>query len=375
MRLLECEAKARLAARGLPVPAGCLWPAVPRSAGGFVVKAQVATGGRGKSGGILFAAGEEDVQAAAARLDAQFGRAAPAFRVYVEERLSIARELYLAVLVDRDSRGYALLASPDGGIDVEGTPRHRVLKQLIDPLLGLRDYAIRRLHAFLGLDDADREAFASAVRALVAGAVAEDAQLIEINPLALTGDGRFVAADARMIVDDNARWRHPDWRSLALAEEGSAVDRRVAAAGATGVEVDPAGALVGVVSGAGLMMATLDWLVAAGARVRYMIDLGGTPLADRRGLVPVFAALAELNPAVVFVNAYFQTARADDFAQAILEAHDARPITSRVVVRLKGREAAAARLALAPLGFEIHERLADGLRAAARVAARAIQVT
>ncbi|MGH9346807.1 MAG: ATP-grasp domain-containing protein [Vicinamibacterales bacterium] len=370
MRLLEFEAKARLAAHGVPVPAGRVWPALPSTPPPAVVKAQVPRGGRGKSGGIVFVDDEQEITLAATRLLAQRVGDDAVSCVYVEERLSIARELYLAVVVDRDARRYEMLASPDGGVDVESASPERIVRVPIDPLLGLRDYAVRRLHAFLGLDQASKTAFSSVVQSLVATAVAEDAQLIEINPLVLTTGGRLVAADARMIVDDNARFRHPDWRTLTFAEEGPEVDRRLAAAGATGIEIDPEGDLVGVVSGAGLMMATLDWLTAAGVSVRYMVDLGGTPLADRRGLVPIVGALSGLGASVVFINAYFQTALADDFAHAIVEAHAASPLRGHVVVRLKGRNADAARRVLEPCDFDVHEGLLEGLRAAATAAVR-----
>jgi succinyl-CoA synthetase beta subunit len=370
MRLLEFEAKARLAVHGLQVPAGRVWPEMPAADVDMVVKAQVPRGGRGKSGAIVFASGAEEVRLAATRLLGQRIGTDTVNYVYVEERLAIAWELYLAIIVNRDARRYELVASPNGGVDVENVPQERVARIPIDPLLGLRSYAIRRLHAFLGLGEASRGAFADTVRALVAGAMAEDAQLVEINPLALTSEGRFVAADVRMIVDDNALFRHPDWRTLTLVAEGSDVDRRIAIAGGTGIEIDPDGVLVGLVSGAGLMMATLDWLTAAGVRVRYMVDLGGTPLADRRGLVSIIGALSGLGAAVVFINAYFQTALADDFAQSIVEAHAANPLQSRVVVRLKGRNADAGRRVLAPYGFDVHEGLLDGLRAAAMATSR-----
>lgn len=366
MRLLEFEAKARLSAHGLPVPAGRVWPDLPTSVERVVVKGQVPRGGRGKSGAIVFATGAEQVSTEATALLTRRVGADPVTCVYVEEHLDIARELYLAILVDKDARRYELVASPHGGMDVEDAGAERLVRVAIDPLLGLRAYLIRRLHACLGLDDTVREAFSAFVHALVAGAMAEDAQLVEINPLALTSDGRLVAADARMVVDDNARFRHPDWQNLTFAQDGSAVDRHIAAAGAIGVEVDPTGDLVGIVSGAGLMMATLDWLTSAGVRVRYMIDLGGTPLADPRGLVPIVEALSGIGAGVVFINAYFQTALADDFARAVVEAHTARPIRARVIVRLKGRNAAAARDVLVPCGFDVYEGLLDGLRAAAQ---------
>ena len=368
MRLLEFEAKPRLARHGIVVPSGALWPSFPDGATRYVVKAQVPGGGRGKRGAVVLDTDRSDIASVATGLLGQRLGADVVSHVYVEEQLDIAREVYLSVSVDRDERRLIILGALDGGIDVESAPPDRRLQLPIDPLVGLRPFHIRRLARFLEVPDASREWFDATVTALCRAATSEDALLIEINPLVLTTRGRWVAADAKMVVDDNADFRHPDWRMLVLAEEGSTIDRRIAAAGATGIEVDPRGTLVGVVSGAGLMMATLDFLSAAGAPVRYMIDLGGTPLADPRGLVPIFAAVSELQPAVVFVNAYFQTALADGFAAALLDAHAANPIRGRVIVRLKGRNASRAHALLAPHGFELRSELEEGLLAALHAA-------
>jgi succinyl-CoA synthetase beta subunit len=368
MRLLEFEGKRYLAAHGLCIPAGSLWPSVPESVTGYVVKAQIPEGGRGKRGGIAFVSRREDVPAAARQLLGRPIAGYPVHQVYVEECLEIVRELYLAVMVDRDARCYTFLASPDGGMDVETVSRDRLLNARIDPLLGVQSFLIRRLLGFLAVPRELHEAMTGVIRALFAAIVAEDAELIEINPLVLTAGGKAVAADAKMVVDDNAAYRHRDWGELSLSQAGSDVERRVGAAGATAVEVEADGTVIGVVSGAGLMMATLDLFVAAGARVRYMVDLGGTPLSDRSKLVPILGAMTELKPDVLFINAYFQTALADDFARAIVDAHEASPITSRVIVRLKGRNAEAARQMLAGCGFEMYEDFVEGVRAALRAA-------
>jgi len=369
MRLLEFEAKRMLASHGISVPAGTLWPRVPAGVSRVVLKAQIPEGRRAKRGGVAFADSPEDAAAIAERMIGMDLGGHRVEQVYVEERLEIQSELYLSVFVDRDARGYALLASRRGGIDVESVPKAEIFKVSVDPLTGLRPFTVRRLLTFLQIPAALRERAAAAITQLYATAVAEDAELVEVNPLVITADGLVVAGDAKMIVDGNASFRHPGWRELTLADEGSPVERAVAAAGGTAVEIDPQGRLVGVVSGAGLMMATLDLFVAEDARVRCMVDLGGAALADPRGIVPIFSAMARLRPDVLFVNAYFQTVLADGFAQAIVDAHRAVTLPGRVVVRLKGRNGDAAKAILAPLGFEIVEELGDGIRAAARALA------
>lgn len=374
MRLLEFEAKQILAARGIRIPAGTLWPLLPDGIGRYVVKAQVPQGGRGKQGGVVFASTVRDVAAAAGQmLDRSIGGQAVRC-VYIEEQLDIERELYVAVMVDRDARGYSVLVSPDGGIEVETVSDDRLLNVPIDPRQGLAPEVVQRLLRFLAIPPALDQAAGATIAALVDAAAAEDAELIEINPLALTRDGHVVAADAKMTVDDNAAFRHPAWSELVLAAADKTLEGQVHTSGATVIEVDPEGTVIAVVSGAGLMMATLDLLSANGARVRFMVDLGGTPLADRRKLVPILTAMIGLHPAVLFINAYFQTALADDFAQSIADALGLSSMASRVIVRLKGRNADAARVILAPYGFEMYEGLAEGIAAVLR-AARAVTGT
>jgi succinyl-CoA synthetase beta subunit len=363
MRLLEFEGKRLFARHGIAVPDGVLWPDLPVSPTGFVVKAQVPEGGRGKAGAIRFAESADAVAEAAEGLRKATVGGHRVDRVYVEERLDIARELYLAVAVDRDRRCHSLLAAAEGGVEVESLPPERIHRRPVDPLRGVTPGDLERLIAALALPATAADAAAAIVAALYALVLAEDASLAEINPLALTAAGRLIAADAKVILDGNAAFRHPEWRDLAAPGEGSTVERAISTAGSVGVEVDPEGDIVGVVSGAGLMMASLDMLVAGGGRVRLMIDLGGVVLAGPERMVPVLRTVGGLSPKVTFINAYFQTARCDGFARALAEAYARVPFAGRVIVRLKGRNDAAARAILEPLGFTILADLEPALAA------------
>jgi succinyl-CoA synthetase beta subunit len=361
MRLLEHQGKALFRRYGIPVPVGAVWPDLPDGAGPLVVKAQVPAGGRGKRGGIRIAGSRDE---AAIEADSLIGTTLGEHRidqVYVEERLDVARQCYLAVTVDRDLRRHVVLASAAGGIDVESAARDRLLRLPVDPLAGLTEGDVARAAAFLG---AGADPAAAIVRALYGLAVAEDAELAEINPLVATGDGDWVAADAKVILDASAAFRHPEWRDLALAPEGSDAERAIGGAGAVAVEVNAGGRIVGVVSGAGLMMATLDLIAEAGVPPRMMIDLGGVVLAGPVHMVPVFEAIGRLGAPVTFINAYMQTALCDHFAQALAEAFARSPFGGRVVIRLKGRRDAAAADILAPLGFQVHRDFAPALAAA-----------
>ena len=368
MNLLEHQGKRLLARHGIAVPRGVLWPALPTGVGGYVVKAQTRAGGRGKRGGIRFAETSEAAGAAARQLAAARLGDDAVESVYVEERLAIAKELSLAVVVDRDARCRVVLASPRGGVDIEDVPDDAILRLPVDPAGGLTPSAAREIAQFLAPSGAASGAIESVVTALHALAVAEDMMLAEINPLAVTEDGRAVAADAKCTLDERARFRHDDWDAFAAPPRGSEIERALAAAGGAAADIDPDGDVVGVISGAGLMMATLDLMVAHGIRVRCVIDMGGTPLGGAEGLVPIFQAVAAMNPRVTFINAYFHTALADSFARGVVDAAATAPLPGRVIMRLLGRNAADGRALLAPLGFECYDGLTEALAAVAAVA-------
>jgi succinyl-CoA synthetase beta subunit len=371
MDLLEYEAKRLFGRHGIAIPRGGLWPDPPADLGPCVIKAQVRAGGRGKRGGIRFASSAAEARAAAeGLLGAAIGDAAVE-RVYVEERLDVARELYLAVTIDRDARCYALLASSEGGVEVEAVAAGRILRVPIDPVIGLRPFTVRRVVRFLDLPNEAAAPLGATVQALYDLAMREEATLAEINPLALTGDGCVVAADAKVSLDDRAAYRHPAWSEFERAEPGTEAEQAVLRAGGVAAEIDPEGDVVGVMSGAGLMMATLDMMIAQGISVRCVIDMAGTPLGGSAGLIPVFQAVAAMRPKVTFINAHFHTALADSFARGVLGAAETAPLSGKLILRLVGRRAEEGRRLLAPLGFETHESLVEAIVAVAAAAQEA----
>ena len=363
MKLLEYQAKGLFARHGIAVPKGAPWPDLPDGVEGYVIKAQIPAGGRGKGGGIHFAETAAEAGAAAEAMDGATIGEHRVERVYIEQRLDIARELYLAVVIDRDRRCRTIVASPDGGVDVEAVPVERVLKVPVDPLLGLRPFVVSRVVRFLSPPPEAEKALAATVLALHDLAVREDAELAEINPLAVTAAGAVVAADAKVVLDDRARFRHPEWGDLEAPAEGTGFERAVAAAGGVAAEMDPNGDVVAVVSGAGLMMASLDALVDMGARMRCVVDMAGTPFGEAPGLVGVFQAVATLNAKVTFINANFHTALADNVARSMANAYAKAPLGGRIILRLVGRNAEEGRAILTPLGFEAHGDLEAALKA------------
>ena len=369
MRLYEYEAKAILAEHGVPIPRGWLWPDLSDELPDrVVVKAQVLGGGRGKAGGIVFvnpsdaAEGTGGLLEAVARdlLGRQIGEQTVG-TLYVEEAIPIERELYAAALVDRDRRRAVLLAGREGGVEVEAADPGSFTRVEVDPLVGLQPFMLRRLARGLNLANEQARAAETLFRTLWEVLLRYDAELVEINPLALTADGMLVAADARMAIDDGALGRQER-----LPREGrfaSEFEQRCWELGVAGVELD--GAIAMVISGAGLGMASLDTVTALGGTTRALVDLGGTAFQDRETLEAILRLALDLRPELLMVQAYFQLADLRPLAEALAavlreRAGDHPPI----VARLKGNNQATASAALEPLGVFVTEELETAFRSA-----------
>ncbi|RWK79859.1 MAG: hypothetical protein EOR51_20095 [Mesorhizobium sp.] len=363
MNLLEYQGKALLARHGIATPIGALWPEVPDGPREFMVKVQIPTGKRGKAGGVRYAA-IGDVEGIVEVVATQRFGGFAVEQIYVEEYLDIVRELYLAVAVDREMGCYILIFSSEGGTDIEEVAENRVLRVPIDPWLGFQPFHGARIASFLGDADAGQQLSRTA-QVLYSLAVNQDAELIEINPLAVVKGG-LVAADAKVVLNDNAGFRHSEWAGYERGGERSPLEESIAKTGAVGVEVDPLGDVVAIVSGAGLMMATLDLLVSADQKVRAVIDLAGTVLSGSDGLKNVLSAIAPVRPKVTFLSAFLQTAHCDVFARGLAQAHGKCPLEGRIIVRLKGRNAELGRQSLIPLGFELHEYLRPAIEAVSK---------
>jgi len=345
MKLLEYEGKALLASHGVPTPAGALWPQLPEpGARGWVVKAQVLAGGRGKRGGILAASTRDELQRHAALLkDGHLGDE-PVRAVYVEQMLQIERELYLAAFVNRDRGWITVMASAAGGMDIEQVPESQVASIDIDPLIGVAAFQIERLKRALGFEPHIGQQFEDIARKVVQTLIGEDAELVEVNPLVQTADGKLVAADAKVVLDDDAVSRHPERSSPVAWSSDSRFMQRCRELGVIGVDnrsrtlgsARPAVSLLG--NGAGLTMATYDQIALAGANVAGAIELHGALARGVAHTAEVIGALFMLEAQVVFINAFYQLRSTDALAQALVQALDRpdAPRRDRVVVRMRG---------------------------------------
>jgi succinyl-CoA synthetase beta subunit len=373
MDLLEHQGKDLLAAHGIPVPRGVVasTPQQAREAaagfgGAAVVKVQVQAGGRGKGGGVaLVGSADEAAERAEAMLRDGFA-GLEVTRVLVEERLPIARELYASILLDRASREYLALMTAEGGVEIEELARDRpeaIRRVRVDPMLGMRDYHIRWLVGALPLEA--RGLAADVVRSLWGVVAGADASLVEVNPLVLLEDGRVVALDAKVTVDDNALWRHPELVSLQAAFALDPVEARAREAGLQYVKLDGDVGVIG--NGAGLVMSTLDVVQLAGARAANFLDVGGGASADLMA-TSLEVILSDPSVRAVLINIFGGITRCDVVAAGILEALQRVPAEVPLVVRLDGTNAEEGRRILADAAVERIVPAATMLEAAERAA-------
>jgi succinyl-CoA synthetase beta subunit len=358
MKLHEYQAKRLLAAAGLPVQRG--FPAMtPQDAAsayerlreacgggaGFVanVKAQLHAGGRGKAGGIQVAASAEEAAAHAGRLlgqrlvTKQTGpEGLPVSAVLVDERVRARTELYIAVTVDRFRAAPVVLASRQGGVDIEevaATQPQAIHRELLDVADGLTPAAVGRLIEALGLTGPPAAQAKAILQALWQFFVAQDASLVEINPLSLLEDGRLLPVDAKVVLDDNALFRHPDLAALRDESQEHPLELKASRIGISYVGLE--GTIGCLVNGAGLAMATNDIITLCGGEPANFLDVGGG--ANVEQVTKAFEIiLADPRVKAVLVNIFGGIMRCDWIAQGLLNATQRLQVKVPIVVRLQG---------------------------------------
>jgi succinyl-CoA synthetase beta subunit len=373
VKLLEYQAKQQFGAVGIPIPAGRLArtpaeaAAAARELGRVAVKAQVPIGGRGKAGGIAVVDTPEDAEREAARILAMDIRGYPVRSVWCETGLEIGSEFYLGITLDRDRRRLALIFSAAGGMEIEQVAEEnpeKIAKLWPDPFAGPQPFEIRRLvfealrHAPALRPQAARLAtqLVGVASRLYALAVSLDAVTCEINPLVLTPDGQFIAADGKLEVDESAHYRHADLVAQ-LAEDAGGDDGRTgddpfeAEAQRRGLTYVHLEGTIGVIgNGAGLVMNTLDLVKQQGGDPADFLDVGGGASAEK---VRESLEMVLLDPAVrgVFINIFGGITRCDEVARGVITARDQLGITMPLVVRMTGTREAEGRALLEAAGI------------------------
>jgi succinyl-CoA synthetase beta subunit len=372
MNIHEYQGKQIFARYGIPVPKGipAFSVAEAKSAAQkliaetenelVVVKAQIHAGGRGKAGGVKVVKGAAAAVDAAEKLlgstlvTAQTGpKGKRVERLYVEQGLAIAREIYMAMLVDREQRRICFMASTEGGVEIEKvaaeTPE-KILKAWIDPAAGLMPYQARKIAFALGLSGKTLNEFVSFAQKMYAMFVAEDCSLVEINPFLITKDGGVVALDAKLNFDDNASFRHPEWETLRDKSEENPQETEAKETGISYVALD--GNIGCLVNGAGLAMSTMDIIKHFGGSPANFLDVGGG--ATKEQVTKAFQLIMK-DPEVrgIFVNIFGGIMKCDIIAEGVIEATRAVGLKVPLVVRLEGTNVELGRALLEKSGLAI----------------------
>jgi len=379
MKIHEYQAKALLAKYGVPVPQGEVVfnaddaAAVATRLGGgtVVVKAQIHAGGRGKGGGVKVVKGPDDARAAAAKMIGmnlvtyQTGPAGQKVqRVLIEQGLKIQRELYLGLVLDRSSERLALMVSSEGGVEIEKVAEEapeKIFKEFIHPGLGLTAFQTRKLAFALGLQGPQVAAASKMMMALYNAFIATDASLLEINPLIVTEDGSLLALDAKMNFDDNALFRHPDFKELRDVSEEDPLEVDASKFSLNYIKLD--GTIGCMVNGAGLAMATMDIIKLAGGEPANFLDVGGGANAEQ--IKNAFRILmADTAVKAVLINIFGGILRCDVLAEGVIAAVKELGVPVPIVIRMEGTNVEKGKQMLKDSGLNF--QTADDMNEAAR---------
>jgi len=375
MRLHEYQSKQIFAQNGIPIPRGRVASTAATAkeiaeelGGRVVIKAQVLVGGRGKAGGIRLARTPAEAEELATQILGMQIKGLPVRRVLVDEAAAITSELYLAVTNDRSARRPVMVASAEGGVEIEqvahDTPE-KIVRVLVDPLLGLREYQAREIASRIGVPRDHWKTFVQVARGLYQAYAACDATLAEINPLVITDDQRLIALDGKMVLDDNALFRHQDLAELRDIDEEAPEEVEARKYGLSYVAMD--GDIGCMVNGAGLAMATMDIIKFSGGKPANFLDIGGGAGSDK-----VAAALRIIlsDPGVhaILFNIFGGITRCDEVARGILKALEEVKTTVPMVVRLVGTNEAEGRKLLADAKMITATSLADAAKKAVKAA-------
>jgi succinyl-CoA synthetase beta subunit len=368
MNLHEYQGKELFARFGIPVLPGQV-AATPEEAraiaatigGTVVIKAQVQVGGRGKAGGVKLAHDPEEAAEHARAILALTIKGHPVRRVLVAQAADIARELYLAIVMDRQKKLPLVMASAEGGVDIEETARTKpgAIMRWHVPLDGIRPYQARGLMKPLFGDPRQVQQAADILLRLYRAFVEGDCSLAEINPLAVTTDGKVIALDAKVALDDNAEFRHRDWDSWRDPDDETPGARLAREKGLSYVKLD--GDIGCVVNGAGLAMATMDLIKHYGGEPANFLDIGGSSNPEK--VIAAFKIITgDSHVRAILFNIFGGITRCDDVANGIVAALAQNPLQVPLVIRLTGTNEELARKILLDAGMSATTSMDEGVR-------------
>jgi len=362
MKLFEYEAKNILSNYGIPTPKGELTTnsnqarkIAEKLKPPLAIKAQVLVAGRGKAGGILFAGSIEEVEKSVEKLLNMKIKGIPVKSVWIEEKIEIERELYFGITTDRFNQSYVAVASSIGGMDIEEIAEkypEKIIKLLINPKTGFRSFHARQMARKIGYYGSQLNKIGKIFEKLYKISMDYDAELIEMNPLVETTDGRFVAADARIIMDDNALFRHPEYKKRLFESKGELSQQEIEALKNDLAYVKLEGNIGVIGNGAGLVMATLDTIQLYGGKPANFLDVGGGAPAEKIATA-LKIVLSDKNVETLFINILGGITRCDEVAKGILEAKKRIGITKPMVIRLVGTNEEEGKRILTEAGIHV----------------------
>ena len=375
MKLQEYRSKEILGRHGVPVAAGEIattpeqaGDAAERIGGPVVIKAQVLVGGRGKAGGVKLAATPDEAAARTAEIIGLDIKGVTVRTVLVAPAAKIAKEYYLGLILDRGAGAVTIIASAEGGVEIEETARTNpdaILRLPLHPLIGLQEHEVRRVGFFLGLPADLRKDFATILRGLYAAFIESDADLAEINPLVVTDAGQLEALDAKIVLDDSALFRHPDLEAMRDLGEEEPSETAARDAGINFIKLD--GSIGCMVNGAGLAMTTMDLVKLAGGEPANFLDIGGGAKAER--VAAAFRIiLDDPNVRAILINIFGGITRGDEVAHGIVEARASLGRQVPMVVRIVGTNASEAAEILRAANLITADSLDDAARRAVAAA-------
>jgi len=375
MKLHEYQSKQLFAKYGIPIPRGRVAATAHEAkqiaeelGGRVVIKSQVLVGGRGKAGGIRLAKTPEEAESLATQILRMEIKGLPVRKVLVDEAANINKEIYLGITNDRSLRMPVMMASSAGGVDIEEVARvspEKIIRESIHPLLGLRDYQARDIAVAIDLPREHWKVFGQIASGLWQAYKAADATLAEINPLVITAENKLLAVDGKMVLDDNALFRHSDlneMRDLDVEAESEIEARKY---GLSFIKLD--GNIGCMVNGAGLAMTSMDIIKLFGGEPANFLDIGGGANAEKVAAA-LRIILSDRNVKAVLFNVFGGITRGDEVARGILTALKEVKTKVPMVIRLVGTNAEEGRRILADAHMITSETRAEAAQKAVNVA-------
>jgi succinyl-CoA synthetase beta subunit len=380
VKLHEYQSKRIFADYGIPIPEGDVATSsteareiAKRIGDHVVIKSQVLVGGRGKAGGIKVAKNADEAEKLADRILGMSIKGLTVDKVLVDRAVDIKQEIYLGVVIDRALQKPVIVTSAQGGVEIEEVARtnpEAIIRLPVDPQMGLMDYQARDLVFELGLQRTFINPFVQIVKGLYRAFINSDASLAEINPLVVTAEGQVLGVDGKIVLDDNALFRHPHLAELRDAQEETASEREARLAGLSYVKLD--GEIGCMVNGAGLAMATMDIIKHYGAEPANFLDIGGGAKADKVASA-LRIILSDLGVKSVLFNIFGGITRCDEVAHGILAALDEVKTEVPMVARLVGTNEEEGHQILAEANFPSASSLSQAAQQAVALAQKGAQ--